>query len=87
VDTPPSFEQWVRDTFARRDEVLSRVQSEAQMATVLSRYREDSAKMANRISELEEWKSNLMGRAIAFTILGAILVAVCTSVITRLILG
>lgn len=84
---PPSSEEWIRDTFARRDEVLTREESERQMQVVLNRYREDSEAIKARMAALEEWRSNLMGRGVGLTIIGAIFVAVSSAAITRLIFG
>lgn len=87
ADVNPSFEQWARDTFARRDEVLTRSQADAQMSVLTQRYREDARALNDRVAALEEWKSNLIGRGIGIAIIGTIFVAVCASVITRIIFG
>lgn len=81
----PSFEEWARDTFARRDEVLTRAEVEEQVSVGVTRYREDHRELHARLAALEEWKANLIGRGVGLAIVGAIFIAVCASVITRII--
>jgi hypothetical protein len=83
----PSLEDWVRDTFARRDEVMTREEFQSAAETFRRLEREDHEATERRLAALEEWKSNLIGRGIGLAIVGTILVAVCASVITRLIFG
>lgn len=81
----PSLQEWARDTFARRDEVLTRTEFTSRAAALAEAQRAALEHFEERVNSLEDWKSNLMGRAVAFTVLGAILIAVSASVITRLI--
>lgn len=84
---PPSLEEWIRDTFARRDETISRADARTLTEGLLEAQAERNERMERRLHELEDWRSNIMGRTVGLTIIGAIFVAVCASVITRLIIG
>jgi cell division septum initiation protein DivIVA len=55
--------------------------------TEISTVQRQLAEMSQRLQALEQFKANVLGRAIAISFVGAILVAVSAAVITRLILG
>jgi hypothetical protein len=84
---PPTLEQSARDTFARRDEVITRREAEAETTRLLALQAEENHLLSQRIGQLETWRANLVGRGVGLAVIGAVLVAVCASVITRLILG
>ena len=51
-----------------------------------SEYDDKHAMLITRIEQLEQWLANLSGRAAAFTILGALLVATSAAIFVRLLL-
>lgn len=66
---------------------MSREEFNAAVATMRKRLDEEHNELREKMNEFDTWRSNIVGRSIAFTIIGTILVAVSASVITKLILG
>ena len=73
-------ERWAaqQETLANATESLSEVM-------LRSEYDDKHAVLITRIEQLEQWRANLAGRAAAFTILGALLVATSAAIFARLL--
>ena len=84
---PPSLERWARDTFARRDEVLTRAEARELLQRANETQAEENAAIGDRVGRLETWRANVTGRTVGFAIIGAVFIAVVASVVTRLITG
>lgn len=90
-----AMEQWIRDTFAQKADVMSRkeyedrheqLQREAdrRIDDLTAHHDKDLEEVRKELSVMRAWQANATGRAVGLGFVGAVLVAVVSAIITHL---
>jgi hypothetical protein len=82
-----AMESWIRDTFAKRADTMTREEYERRHDELRRQHDEDIDRLQKELLEFHEWKANLMGRAIAVGLVGTIFITAVTAIIVHLIQG